>query len=342
MKIPDRALAARSSLASQLFPPVTQHRNFLYYFGKREGGRYGADAFSPLVSAERSKNICGIGVGLDPEKPDDKTVRLQVLVRKKLDRASVPESERIPEMYDGLPVMVTEAGNLRRFVSRPSKQRPIIPGLSIGAAARNEVGTLGAILVDSNDVRYVLSNNHVLAAENALPVGSYILQPAVYDDGAAEDRVGSLSAFIDLKTGGSDNVVDCAVARIDENVSATNNLPNEPKLNGTREAEADLRVFKYGRSSDKTIGRITSIRLDAVIAYNIGELRFADVFAVTCDDGSPFSESGDSGALIRDASTGAAVGLLIGGTRQKTIACSIGPVLQQLGAKLGVAGLALA
>src|SRR5260370_40949671 len=73
--------------------------------------------------------------------------------------------------------------------------RPIRPGTSIGPPPIGnmvEAGTLGAI-VKSGGAQYILSNNHELANEDILQVGTAIFQPALLNKGVqASDRVASL------------------------------------------------------------------------------------------------------------------------------------------------------
>ena len=84
--------------------------------------------------------------------------------------------------------------------------------------------TLGA-LVTADGVSYVLSNNHVLANENALPVGTSIFQPGLLDSGnVAADRIATLARFVPLEID-KPNRVDCALAAI---VNASALSPGTP------------------------------------------------------------------------------------------------------------------
>src|SRR5271157_1157299 len=42
-------------------------------------------------------------------------------------------------------------------------------------------GTLGSMVQDSNDIQYVLSNNHVIANQNKAKPGQLIVQPGLVD-----------------------------------------------------------------------------------------------------------------------------------------------------------------
>jgi len=81
-------------------------------------------------------------------------------------------------------------------------------------------GTFGALVQDPDGKLYILSNNHVLANENDLPIGSPIFQPGLLDGGnPSADRIAALTRFIQL-VGNQSNSVDAAIAAIDESVPA--------------------------------------------------------------------------------------------------------------------------
>ena len=94
--------------------------------------------------------------------------------------------------------------------------RPLRIGASIGHF-KNTGGTLGGFVRSRDDGSVlILSNNHVLANENKAKKGDHILQPGVFDGGQdPEHKVGELLRFVKLKKAGA-NLVDGAVASIDE------------------------------------------------------------------------------------------------------------------------------
>ena len=74
-------------------------------------------------------------------------------------------------------------------------------------------GTFGAV-VEAGGTRHILSNNHVLANENRLPIGTPIFQPGLLDGGdVATDQIAELARFIAIDPDGP-NVVDCAIAEV--------------------------------------------------------------------------------------------------------------------------------
>src|SRR5207245_9415111 len=109
-------------------------------------------------------------------------------------------------------------------------------------------GTLGAV-VTGNGVSYTLSNNHVLANENALPPGTPIFQPGLLDSGnAATDRIATLARFVPLETD-TPNRVDCALATIlDATTVRPGILPKIGRLTSAEPIEAGegMQVEKTG------------------------------------------------------------------------------------------------
>jgi hypothetical protein len=195
-----------------------------------------------------------------------------------------------------------------------------------------EAGTLGAI-VKSGGAQYILSNNHVLANEDKLPVGTAIFQPALLDKGnQTTDKVATLSKTVPLSPRGNNNV-DCAIAAIDKTVPADPTfLPKVGKLATTFPIDATdgMKVHKVGRTTGYTTGSVLDISADVNIQYDIGTLTFQGQILIAPDQGQMFSDAGDSGSLIVDRGLGRATGLLFGGSPKSTIANHISDVLTAL------------
>src|SRR6266571_5761860 len=172
------------------------------------------------VSYQLDLNIVGVGIGkkIKGGQPTA-TDAVRVYVNRKFPKAQIPQPQLVPAAIRGVLTDVVETGRFRAFTMPPARTprdrfRPIRPGSSIGPPPIGnmvEAGTLGAI-VKSGGAQYILSNNHVLANEDKLPVGTAIFQPALLDKGVqATDRVASLSKTVPLSPRGS-NSVDCAIA----------------------------------------------------------------------------------------------------------------------------------
>src|SRR5205085_6833357 len=95
-------------------------------------------------------------------------------------------------------------------------------GYSIGHP-RVTPGTLGGVVRVGTVWGYILSNNHVLGAENSGAVGDAIYQPGVYDGGTSADTIGRLDRWVPVNVSGGNNEVDCAFAKAvdpwDQNVT---------------------------------------------------------------------------------------------------------------------------
>jgi S1-C subfamily serine protease len=224
--------------------------------------------------------------------------------------------------------------------------RPLLIGASIGHSTVT-AGTLGGFVRRGTRV-YILSNNHVLADEDRASAGDGILQRATADGGRdPDDRVGTLRHTVRLKKDGA-NFVDAALADIQEGVEYDAVRLREisgadQRLSGLGPElpDVDELVYKIGRTTGPTAGRVTAFDLDnVVVSYGMGNIRFDGQVEIEGIGTRAFSDGGDSGALVVNERM-EAVGLLfaggdVGGTngRGLTYANPIRRVLQDLRAKL--------
>jgi hypothetical protein len=248
-------------------------------------------------------------------------------------------------------VDVEESGVFRSLLKRPAQRsksgvvmpnprvrhRPAKPGCSIGFRIAGDAfvmaGTFGA-LVKTTRAIYVLSNNHVLADENRLPLQSPIYQPALMDKGRiSQDKLAELTRFVRLRSDRY-NQVDAAIATPLVKTSVARDVLHIGAPHGTAVAALDMMVHKFGRTSSYTLGRITSIDTDVTVEYETAEFTFEHQIIIRGSGASMFSDSGDSGSIILERDTNAAVGLLFGGSPSYTIANHIAKVLQSLRVKM--------
>jgi hypothetical protein len=204
-------------------------------------------------------------------------------------------------------------------------------------------GTLGALIQDSNNRQYLLSNNHVLARSDHAAVGDAIIQPGLIDnnctpngDGAGTTPVGSLTSWLSLKS--STTNADAAIAQVNSRaVSATGSILEL----GTRQPDGTLAaappgisstggkgesawlsqtVAKSGRTTGLTCASVSALDVDISVDYyrDCAETRpyltktFTHQLAVS---GNQFSDAGDSGALVVDTGNAEPVGLYFAGGR---------------------------
>jgi hypothetical protein len=297
------------------------------------------------LSLHPRDNVVGVGVGNKVTKGKrTQQQAIRIYVEKKVAKHAVPPELLLPTKLGGYPTDVIETGRFRAQAGVPvarRRRRPARPGNSIGFqytgadAQYVMAGTLGAV-VDDDQGRYILSNNHVLANENALPVGSPIFQPGLLDNGdPAKDEIATLTRFIPLVTPGA-NSVDCAIAKVlSRNKVAATPLPKVGRLkSGTPvEAAEGMKVHKHGRTTGYTQGHIYDVSADVSIDYDMGTLIFQDQILIRGDGGS-FSNAGDSGSMIVDRATQRPVALLFAGSSTHTIANVMSEVLTRLGVRV--------
>jgi hypothetical protein len=188
------------------------------------------------------------------------------------------------------------------------------PGASV-AHPDVTAGTLGAFVRDGDGRVLLLSNNHVLADTDRAQVGDPVLSPGPADGGRRDlDRVATLTSFECLSAGR--NLLDLAVAAVDDPAHVGGNEVPEGTLSGVVEELLDgVLVAKVGRTTGHTTGTVTAIELDGVtVDYGRRDVfTFDECLEVEGDLGA-FSDGGDSGSVVYDRESLAAVGLLFAGS----------------------------
>ena len=291
------------------------------------------------------QNVVGVGIGRKVVKGKEiarPCVRFYVV--HKLAKASISKGNLLPAKIGAVETDVVETGVFHAFAlsagiaKARSRLRPAKPGCSIGFEFTGDqanmvmAGTFGAV-VTKDGKRFILSNNHVLADENRLPLGSAIFQPGLLDGGdATKDDIAELTQFVRLQAD-MPNTVDCAIAQVGnaKDVSGTC-LPSVGKLKSVAPLAANegLAVMKVGRTTGYTQGRITDVSATVRVGYDIGDLTFNNQMMIVGSPGQ-FSAAGDSGSLIVSRTSKRPVGLLFAGSSTHTMANHIDEVLAALG-----------
>jgi len=310
-------------------------------------------------------NVIGVGTGLKvSEGRETGEVSVVALVTHKQPDSELSNGERVPPMINGVPTDVYETGEVYAMLDRSARWRPAAPGVSL-AHHRITAGTFGCVVRDrAQGTRVILSNNHVLANENAAGVGDPILQPGAASGGdVGEDTLAILARFCPLHWVGDAppgvkqsawvrfqvglarllrinrwleklepplppqyNVVDAAVARPLQDDFILEEILEVGALNGVAVAGLGMEVRKSGRTTGLTLGRITVVDLTVVVNYSLGRTaRFEHQIVTT-----PMSQSGDSGSLLVTGNPARAVGLLFAGSDSVTLYNPIQSVLDCL------------
>lgn len=303
-------------------------------------------AYAAVASPEA--NVVGIGIGRKMTR-GRLTVRdcVRFYVIRKVHKDALSADALLPRRLGNAATDVVETGEFVAFAGPiakvRSRLRPARPGCSIGFKFTGHdtnmvmAGTFGAV-ASLNGRTVILSNNHVLADENRLPVGSPTFQPGLLDGGhEATDVVAHLTKFIALSAT-QPNTVDCAIAEItDRKVVSAAVLPPIGKLKSGSPlpAKERLEVEKVGRTTAYSRGRITDLSADVKIRYETGVLTFSDQLLIE-GESDPFSAAGDSGSLIVAKQAKRPVALLFAGSDTHTIANPIAEVLSALGIEIVV------
>lgn len=228
-------------------------------------------------------------------------------------------------------------------------------------------GTLGALVQDANGNQYVLSNNHVLARSDQASLGAseQIVQPGLIDEpntcaqlgtsSASLTAIGTLTSYVPISNGSAN--VDAAIARVyPGTVDPTGAiLEIGPKLvdgtlaagqpvAGTGEAvTTGLTVVKSGRTTGLTCSTISSLNLTVQVPYFKDVAETIPYVTKTYTNqiviaGNLFSDSGDSGSLVLDASNSKPVALFFAGNGTESIGSPIADVLNELTTMAASAG----
>jgi hypothetical protein len=307
----------------------------------RAAGGFSITTFS-LKKMTKAEPEVALGIASGTGQGD---VRLAVrLQRRSLEKAS--------PLLDKISNRASQEVEIR-FVGRIAKHavpwyrtrvRPLLPGASVGHY-QITAGTIGALAMQRKTGRTViLSNNHVLANENAAKIGDAIIQPGDYDQGKrSQDLVAKLTKWVKLQPNNA-NLIDAAIATLQKSldfdplhyreIGTLAGVRADPLLPG-------VTVAKVGRTTGTTRGRITATEVDNVVVdYDLGSLSFDDQIEIESMGSGAFSAGGDSGSLILDESNRACALLFAGSEtggangRGLTYASPIAAVLKKLAIEL--------
>ena len=272
-------------------------------------GRHNAE----LLAKE---GVIGTGVGLE----SDGTTSLVVFARhgnmKNIPRTMEDQKTRVEVIGDIKPLSGVYTGYYR----------PVPAGISIGNELENSAGTLGCA-VNIGGRAYMLSNNHVMARQNAARIGEAIGQPGRYDNyGYATPQVATLSAFKPVQFN-TTNSFDAAVAAYTTNGYASEISGYVPS-HTTLQPQVGMYVKKTGRTTGLTHGQIAAVNVTIQVGYTGGTATFTNQIYIP----GAFIQAGDSGSLLVTENGNYPVGLCFAGSSTASFANPIQPVLSYFGA----------
>jgi hypothetical protein len=320
-------------------------------------------------------NVHAVGVGFkNPYRQGKGEVCVVVAVSRKLPKDALSRSDLIPKTMDGVKTDVVElplfrslqavAGTARAGEASSNaniqRLRPTRPGCSIGHLDTT-AGTFGCV-VRRDGMKFILSNNHVLANNNQARLGDAILQPGPLDGGTLNnDRLATLVEFVPLAFEGEPeppapptgcgnfwrnagapaqpinttgrNRVDCALARVDATMAGGDDNLSAEILNigmpaGVAEAALGMQVQKSGRTTGYTVGEIEQVDVSSKVEYEGRDAIFTGQLLA-----GGMSASGDSGSAVLDMNRNV-VGLLFAGSNVATLINPIQEVLTALRVEL--------
>ncbi|CAG7840822.1 hypothetical protein CLOHAE12215_02246 [Clostridium haemolyticum] len=284
---------------------------FMNYYIKRQKILYFcAKEYNYFLS---KANVVGMGLGYKISGGINTLKEcILVFVSEKIPYNDIPYEDLIPAIYKGIETDVIQTGV---FLAQSLKERirPVVGGCSIGPKDRTTLGSVACLVTNGTD-KFVLSNNHVLADENIVPLGTPILQPAPQDKGKyPTDVIANLTKFIPLKFETNStkpiNFVDCAMAKIVNDSIATGEIKGIGYPKGIGMPKLEQNVQLVGRTSGKRKGNIISLGNTIEVEYDRGKALFVNQILTT-----DMSQGGDSGALLLNENN-YAVGLLACGTQ---------------------------
>ncbi|OPX85138.1 MAG: hypothetical protein A4E53_03604 [Pelotomaculum sp. PtaB.Bin104] len=186
-------------------------------------------------------------------------------------------------------------------------------------------------------------------------------QPGPYDGGTMKDRIGALHRYVPLvkniarsdcpvasaiargstgliklvkhdyemrfyKSFATENIVDCALAKLDSKDLVDNTILEIGEINGIADIQPGMRVQKSGRTTGLTSGVVKSIGTTLQVEMREEEkIWFSDQVVTNMS-----SQPGDSGALVLNEDR-KVVGLLFAGSDKLTIFNRITNVVDRLG-----------
>ena len=263
-------------------------------------------------------DVVGTGTGLASNG------RLAVLVLTR--RAGVAG---IPGSVDGVPTEVRVVGDVVPYAKPGSTLQC---GTSTGNNLECAAGTIGAVVLKGG-TKYLLSNNHVYARENAASIGEREDAPGRYDGHpkcSVTPACGTLADFQPINFGGS-NTIDCAIALMDTGrPTSVTQSGGYTATSTVVAASVGLAVKKSGRTSGLTHGTVQAVNVTINVGYSSGVATFTNQIMTEAQ----FIRSGDSGSLMVTETGNNPVGLCFAGGSGGAFANPIGPVLQKFAATI--------
>ncbi len=288
-------------------------------------------------------HVHAVGIGpkvIGGKETDQWAVRVYVIQKVN----PTDPQDAVPPDIDGVPTDVIEsqpayfateeaaAGVMVALAGcsalRQTRFDPVTPGFSTGSNGSGP-GTIACFCrsTDPNDpagLSLVLSCRHVYAGS----VGADLFQPAPGGTLLSPPlHFAELLRFVDTLPGQTaSNTVDAAVGKLLPGVTFTPQICSIGAVAGTVTPAFGMPVVKHGQATGRNEGKIDDVSYTSLIganpAFPLLGARFVNQIRIVGNAGR-FADFGDSGSLVVDKTSNAAVGLLFAVPRPPdTYACA--------------------
>jgi hypothetical protein len=281
---------------------------------------------SDLINRHRVRRT-GIGYKIkDGKITDDVGIVIYVRYKPSIESLLDQRIEPIPKEIEGYKTDVINVPlgftpRISRLLAASvlpddSRHRPFEGGCAIiNSTGEPATGTLGLIVEKSNKL-FLITNNHVGANEDldgltppGARKGDAITQPGAHGGGQdPQDTIARLDKWNRLKPSapGIANFYDFSMAEItaeSKEFARPYQVMEIGPVRGVKEINLGDSVMKRGRTTRKTIGRVTAVGVETTVDYRGIPCHFEDqVQVVGVPESVPFSLAGDSGSVIVSAS----------------------------------------
>lgn len=258
-----------------------------------------AEVLAGMLGSDSGQRV-SLGVGIAPR--GDREYKLAIRLMSPRDAATPVVREIVERAAHEADIKVLNRVQIADPVSIAQFPRPLEIGASV-SHYRATTGSLGFFARRLRDgVTGFVSCNHVIAGQDRGSEGDEILSPGLADRGTRpRDVVGYLDGEY-LRLRQSRVETDCAFAQLAGGVSY------HPRRIGTSDIlraelaspwEAATLVGKVGRTTGRTVGRVTAFELDNVeVQYAFGPVKLNGQIEIESTGDVPFCRPGDSGSLV--------------------------------------------
>ncbi len=177
-------------------------------------------------------------------------------------------------------------------------------------------GTLGSLVYDAtNNTPMALSNYHVYGLYINPQLNAPVISPGVFDMGTSANQIGTLTRWSNLSSFGT-FLGDWAVATTTNTSAVTPGIQQVGQVAGISLPSVGEAITGFGRTSGLMKGMLMDLDADIVVdGYPFGSVTFAHQLVTD----TAIASEGDSGAVIVDAQSLNAVGLLFSGSTTNTM-----------------------